>query len=584
MSIPGRRRFSNPTCRTCQRGMTQGQTPFRKLQYPMNQISDQRTEEASVDRIDTCFIPETLFAPAGRTDRTDLEEEARRTLENPIVRVLLEAAQGYLLVLNEKRQILTVNPEFLEALGNEDPGWLIGLRPGESINCIYFREGPDGCGTGAHCRSCGAVLAILESQKTRNVSTGECSISIRRDGKVETRQFQVHATPLGNGSGETGSLTVFSVLDISSVRRRETFDALFLHDLLNSLESLEGQSQGRSDPEQIVRRCRALARHVKEEVLFHRSLLEAEKGTLQPRKSSVLAAKVLIELEQILQSHPRASGRTIRFRENAKGQHYLDRVILIRVLLNMALNALEASPPGAPITISYDTDQTTGRFSVHNIGAIPDHIAAHIFEQHFSTKGDASHGLGAYSTKLLGEQYLEGAVSFSTCPDAGTTFTIRLPLASDLTTSEPTSKALASAPESTISTERDPSRPLHVLFIDDIEPLAGLGKLFLERQGFEVTAQTDPSQALSLFNNHPEVFDAIVTDMTMPKLNGMELAQQIHARYPDVPIILCTGHGDLFPDVELETAGIRKVVHKPLDSRELINAVRQIAGLRTGNR
>jgi CheY-like chemotaxis protein len=535
-------------------------------------------EQKHYEQMNARFKEETYFAPAGRSGLEDLEKQAQETLANPVIRVFLETVQGYLFVLNEHRQILTANPELLKALGDEDPNWWMGLRPGESLNCASFTEGPDGCGTGIKCRSCGAVLAILACQEKDASSSGECSMSMQRGGSTETRDFQVRSTPLQYGNRH---LVIFSVLDISQAKRREIMEEVFLHDLLNSLASMEGLGSfpGPIDPQQIFRQYQSFTNYLKEEIRYHRSLKEAENGNLEQANSFFSASEILTELKEILKYHPHASQRHIYYRNGSEGRYCLDKLLLLRVLLNMALNAVEASSADDLVTITYENEGTFGLFSVHNAASMPKEIAAHIFERSFSTKGGPGHGLGTYSMKLLGEKALGGTVSFTTSPEAGTVFSIQLPF--ERGSMAAPKNAMPETASNTAPPVAHPSpgslgRPRHILFIDDMEPLARLGKLFLEREGFEVTAKTDALEAIALFQRAPDRFGLVITDLTMPKLNGLELARRINKLAPEMPILLCTGYQETFPVAELKTAGIRDIIFKPFISSELGRVVQKI--------
>jgi signal transduction histidine kinase len=104
-----------------------------------------------------------------------------------------------------------------------------------------------------------------------------------------------------------------------------------------------------------------------------------------------------------------------------------DGALLKRILLNMAKNAAEATPEHGSITINYGHKPGIAVFSVHNNGMIPNHIRLQIFQRSFSTKGDGR-GMGTYSMKLFGENYLRGRVYFISDEKAGTVFTIELPV------------------------------------------------------------------------------------------------------------------------------------------------------------
>ena len=94
----------------------------------------------------------------------------------------------------------------------------------------------------------------------------------------------------------------------------------------------------------------------------------------------------------------------------------------------MVKNALEAVKSGDYVELRFDREDGAPVFSVWNRGAIPEHIASRVFQRSFSTKGESGRGIGTYSMRLIGQQYLGGIVDFISSPDDGTTFSIVLPL------------------------------------------------------------------------------------------------------------------------------------------------------------
>lgn len=505
---------------------------------------------------------ETYFAPAGRLSYQELEEQIQRSLEDPCIRVVLQAVDGYLIILNSKRQILAANREFLDALRMENRNCVVGLRPGEALNCLHFTEGPSGCGTSEHCRSCGATLAMLAVQEKGLPITSECHLSVLHDGKFEARDFRVHCTPLAL-QGER--LLAFVLNDISAVKRREILEETFLHDLLNAIGGIEGWSSllDKLDPKVAANEILSLAGSLKEEVLSQRMLLEAEKGVLAIHKTKTEATEILSRLSTLFESHPAAQERNIEIPSlPAKIFFYSDVSLLLRVLTNMVKNALEASRPGDTIHISFEWNDRQPRFVVHNPAFIPQDIRAHIFERSFSTKAVRGRGIGTYSMKLFGENYLGGKVSFSTNEAKGTEFSITLP-------QEGEDKTNKSTPS--------PSNPgrftgKHLLFVEDEEALLRLGTLFLQRLGLTVTGCRGGVEALAAFRKSPLSFDACITDLSMPQMNGLELSQQLAAIRPGLPIILSTGFGeDTIKNAK--ASSIQAVMHKPFTIKELTSAL-----------
>ncbi|MFZ1613128.1 MAG: ATP-binding protein [Holophaga sp.] len=373
--------------------------------------------------------PYTQFAPAGRSGDGDLDAEVAACLENPVAHVILDAVESYALILNEHRQILAANAALFQALAQEDPRCFQGLRPGELLACVHAKEGPDGCGTSRACSRCGAVLAILAAQSQGQPVEGECLLSTQDGGKWDSKEFQVRVTPLRIAEHE---FLVMVLRDISAQKRREVLEQVFLHDLMNSLQGLQGWTEllqfSKKDPAIAAQHILDLSDHLSQEVSSHRLLLQAERGELNIMMMELPVSKILEDLEDTLRKHPCAQNRLLEIVPSP--QNLLlnsDPRLVHRVLLNMAVNAMEASPVGGSVRIQADVETTGCRFSVRNSGCIPEDVASRIFLRSFSTKAGKGRGLGTYSMKLLGENVLGGEVGFNSTPEEGTRFFMFLP-------------------------------------------------------------------------------------------------------------------------------------------------------------
>ncbi|HPQ41979.1 MAG TPA: ATP-binding protein, partial [bacterium] len=125
--------------------------------------------------------------------------------------------------------------------------------------------------------------------------------------------------------------------------------------------------------------------------------------------------------------HPEATDKTLSFENNAFDSEFkTDTGLLVRILSNMILNALEASISGDRILVSADRRDGFVQFSVWNRAHIPEQTALRIFQRNFSTKPGLGRGIGTYSMKILGEKILGGTVDFSSSVASGTQFRIRL--------------------------------------------------------------------------------------------------------------------------------------------------------------
>ena len=120
-----------------------------------------------------------------------------------------------------------------------------------------------------------------------------------------------------------------------------------------------------------------------------------------------------------------------------------------------------------------------------------------------------------------------------------------------------------------------PTGSERVLLVDDEQMLCEMGKAFLTRLGYTVTAFTDSTLALEQFKAAPEAFDVVITDMTMPRITGLDIAREVLSARPDMPVVLCTGFSELVTEQTAEQCGIRELLNKPLVMKDLAIAVRR---------
>ena len=128
----------------------------------------------------------------------------------------------------------------------------------------------------------------------------------------------------------------------------------------------------------------------------------------------------------------------------------------------------------------------------------------------------------------------------------------------------------------TKSDEIIPQGTERILFVDDEEILAEMGRNILERLGYSVTARHNSLDALATFQNDPYAFDAVITDQTMPGLTGSDLARRMLQIRPDIPIILCTGYSNLIDEGLAKSFGIREFAMKPLTKTALAKLLRKV--------
>ncbi|MBW1897823.1 MAG: PAS domain S-box protein, partial [Deltaproteobacteria bacterium] len=114
-----------------------------------------------------------------------------------------------------------------------------------------------------------------------------------------------------------------------------------------------------------------------------------------------------------------------------------------------------------------------------------------------------------------------------------------------------------------------------ILLVDDEEVIVSLEQQLLERLGYNVTIRTGSIEALEAFKANSGKFDLIITDMTMPNMTGIQLAQEIKKIKATIPIIICTGFSNQLTDEKCRTLGIQGYVMKPVVIRELAETIRK---------
>lgn len=119
-----------------------------------------------------------------------------------------------------------------------------------------------------------------------------------------------------------------------------------------------------------------------------------------------------------------------------------------------------------------------------------------------------------------------------------------------------------------------------VMLVDDEPSLIRLGERRMKDLGYEVCGFTEPQVALEAFREKGTTIDLVITDYSMPRMNGIDLAREFHRQRPDLPILLLTGFVEDFPLSALEASGIRRVLMKPITVAALADAVHGALGLR----
>ncbi len=198
-------------------------------------------------------------------------------------------------------------------------------------------------------------------------------------------------------------------------------------------------------------------------------------------------------------------------------------------------------------------------------GGMEPNIREKIFDPFFTTKekGEGT-GLGLSVVHGIVKSH-GGEIIVQSQPGKGSTFHIYLPVI-DRELQEDTAAVRSPLPR---GIER-------ILVVDDEPLLVDIIGRTLISLGYSVLTCTDSRDALQQFYDHADAIDLIITDMTMPHLTGIELAQSVLAASPEMPIILCTGYSEYISADQARKIGVREFVAKPVDSKTLAEVVRKV--------
>ena len=202
-----------------------------------------------------------------------------------------------------------------------------------------------------------------------------------------------------------------------------------------------------------------------------------------------------------------------------------------------------------------------------NGSGINEGLLDHIFDPYFTTKSaNEGTGLGLSIVHSIVSAH-HGAIRVESTIGSGTTFKVYLPLymadkwyPSDNET--PTKSQVA-------GTE-------NILFVDDEPMLVNVFRQGLMRLGYNVDGFTDPRKAQEFFSKNADKIDLVITDTTMPFINGVDLAEWILEIKPGLPIILCTGFTTLISSEEAHRRGISDFVMKPYKIHDIAESVRTL--------
>ena len=325
-----------------------------------------------------------------------------------------------------------------------------------------------------------------------------------------------------------------------------------LDDREKTLAHLKTVNTAAKDAAHVVKRLREFYRSRDEAEVFPLvsvdSIVTQAISMTRPKwKDQALARGVSIEVIPDLGKTPLISGNESDLRE---------------MLTNLIFNAADATPEGGTITVRSRVDGDFVVVEVADTGTgMTDEVRRKCLDPFFTTKGDAGTGLGLPMVYGIVSRH-GGSVGIDSAPGRGTSMAVRLPI-------KPTAATEAAPPR-----QAPELRSLRVLVVDDEPKILSLVGEYLEADRHHVETATNGRDGLNkLSAGH---FDLIVTDRSMPKMSGEQLAAAAKRLRPETPIVLLTGFGDLMSDQGEQPEGVDLILSKPVTLSALRNAMAKL--------
>jgi PAS domain S-box-containing protein len=529
----------------------------------------------------TALFP--LVEPDGRinsvgvisNDITELEQ-AQEELKR--LAAAIEQSAETVLITDEAGKILYVNPAF-----ESDTGYTFSEAIGQ--NPRVLKSGKQGA---EFYRDMWSTIASGQTWQ------GDF-INKRKDGRTYTERAKI--SPVRDSSGAICSY-VAVMHDVTKEleaeqRYREgqkmqaigTLAAGIAHDFNNILGLIVGNAEmllltGAVEGHAADSANQILLASTRAKGLIKQILTLSKRG--RQEKLPLNLRPLMRETADFLRSSLPANIQLVTDFDPDLGLTSADPALMQQAVMNICTNAAQAmEKQGGVLAIRLTNTSTlqeslqlegTGepadlvKLSVSDSGVgIADEIKERIFEPYFTTREvGKGQGLGLAVVHGIVTSH-GGAVKVDSVVGEGTTFHVYLPRAKGEQKSETGTWQ-----------QQLPTGVERVLVVDDERALARVSELALNHLGYKVKTQNGPIEALELFRSDPDAFDLVITDLTMPQINGLRLAADLLRVRPNLPIILCTGYTERVDVQKAHSIGIKEVLMKPVSIRELATGVRRV--------
>lgn len=305
------------------------------------------------------------------------------------------------------------------------------------------------------------------------------------------------------------------------------------------------------------------------------------KDSISDETPIILLQPVIEEVVKLLRSSIPTTIEITYHVTNEQLKTRIQPVQLHQILMNLIVNARDAIGEYGSIVVSLRQGSQSGMcYACHQSysgdyieltvcdsgGGIPEQLLTKIFDPFFTTK-EVGKGTGMGLSVVHGIVHTLGGHIRLASSEAGTSIHILLPLAEVSALSVTNKRQSPEVVEGSLS-------GFNIMVVDDEYAMVSMLKEILTIYGAKVSPYNSPIEALSAFERNPTDFDLVITDETMPKLSGLDMAKIMLKLRPQLPILLCTGYSDHLNQEVAKQNGIAGFMYKPVDLPKMLQWIK----------
>lgn len=445
------------------------------------------------------------------------------------------------------------------------------------------------------CSEGGHPCPIDEVKRTGRAVVME---HVHYDDDNVARTFEIHAYPVFDSNGTVVQIIEYSIditdrkaleRQLSKSQKLESIGRMaggVAHDFSNIMSAVLGYSE--------MAMMELPEDHpVREKLSIIRDA--GEKAAMLTRQLLAFSSRQILEIkpvnislivDEMVKMLVRIIGEDVLLDINTNNSAWnaiADRSQVEQILLNLAVNARDAMPCGGTLRVrtadvtfkSVDSlpnpDLAPGDYvqlTVSDTGeGMTQEVQDRIFEPFFTTKQEGrGTGLGLSTVYGIIKQH-KGTIIVNSAPGKGSAFTIYLPAVRSAADVAPMVTAASTLEKGTET----------ILVVDDEPSIRNLLRDILRPLGYVVLEAPDGDTALTLVKNHQGMIDLLLTDVVMPRVNGVQLAKKARKLKPGMKVLYMSGYWKHVDDADSEL-NEKTLLQKPIRPSILASRIRDILG------